>query len=50
MARLDDPERLSVLASASQWEVSRLSNDQPVMIDFPGVTGESIRPDGSVKK
>jgi len=43
VARLDDPQRLSVLASVSQWEVSRLGNDQSVMIDFPGVTSEGIR-------
>ncbi len=41
--RLDDPGRLSVLASASQWEVSRLNTNQPVMIDFPGVTSEGVR-------
>lgn len=43
VVRLDDPGRLSVLASASQFEVSRLSTDQPVMIDFPGVTSESVK-------
>ncbi len=42
VARLDDPGRLSVVASASQWEVSRLSTDQPVVVDFPGVAAESV--------
>jgi multidrug resistance efflux pump len=43
VVRLDDPRQLSILASVSQWEVSRLTPDQPVVIDFPGVTGEAIR-------
>jgi len=42
VARLDDPARLSVLASVSEWDVTRLGVDQRVEVSFPGVIDTTV--------
>jgi RND family efflux transporter MFP subunit len=40
--RLDDPGRVSVVASVSEYDVTRLALDQRVEITLPGVTDQPI--------
>jgi len=40
--RLDDPGRLSVLASVSEWDVTRLATDQRVDVTLPGVIDTTV--------
>jgi multidrug efflux pump subunit AcrA (membrane-fusion protein) len=41
--RLDDPSQLSVVATASESEVSRLAIDHPVEVVFPGITDDAAK-------
>jgi len=42
IVRLDDPGRLSVLASVSEWDVTRLAADQRVDVTLPGVIDTTV--------
>jgi multidrug efflux pump subunit AcrA (membrane-fusion protein) len=42
VVRLDDPGRLSVLASVSEWDVTRLAADQRVDVTLPGVIDTTV--------